>query len=83
MAEYQEKNSRLQRRLTQAEQKATTASQQVLGVLHWGQGEAHIDDVSSVVWYPHRVIFIGHTEVKQLKKRCATETKWELLDMCR
>uniref|UniRef100_A0A8C7JVI2 Sodium channel and clathrin linker 1 n=1 Tax=Oncorhynchus kisutch TaxID=8019 RepID=A0A8C7JVI2_ONCKI len=49
MAEYQEKNSRLQRRLTQAEQKATTASQQVLGVLHWGQGEAHTDDVSSVV----------------------------------
>uniref|UniRef100_A0A8K9V517 Sodium channel and clathrin linker 1 n=1 Tax=Oncorhynchus mykiss TaxID=8022 RepID=A0A8K9V517_ONCMY len=49
MAEYQEKNSRLQRRLTQAEQRATTASQQVLGVLHWGQGEAHTDDVSSVV----------------------------------
>nr|XP_023998726.1 sodium channel and clathrin linker 1-like [Salvelinus alpinus] len=29
MAEYQEKNSRLQRRLTQAEQKAITASQQL------------------------------------------------------
>lgn len=43
LAEYQEKASRLQRRLTQAEQKATTATQQVWVLLH---GEICIFPVS-------------------------------------
>uniref|UniRef100_A0A673W968 Sodium channel and clathrin linker 1 n=1 Tax=Salmo trutta TaxID=8032 RepID=A0A673W968_SALTR len=82
MAEYQEKNSRLQRRLTQAEQKATTASQQVLRVLHWGQVEAHTDDVSCCLISTQGHIYWARCS-RTVKKRCATETKRELLDLCR
>uniref|UniRef100_A0A673W6X9 Sodium channel and clathrin linker 1 n=1 Tax=Salmo trutta TaxID=8032 RepID=A0A673W6X9_SALTR len=79
---YQEKNSRLQRRLTQAEQKATTASQQVLRVLHWGQVEAHTDDVSCCLISTQGHIYWARCS-RTVKKRCATETKRELLDLCR
>ncbi|XP_041711615.2 sodium channel and clathrin linker 1 [Coregonus clupeaformis] len=48
MAEYQEKNSRLQRRLIQAEQKATTASQQLSIMTSQRRKTASMADLESL-----------------------------------
>jgi len=49
--EYQEKTSRLQRRLTQAEQRATAATQQV-----WAHRDSHVEGCAFPSFSPHLML---------------------------